>query len=60
MMGYIASQGNLDSGTIKNALVYGTLVASFCVEGFSLDRYKEINRTEIDQRLALFRKMASF
>ncbi|MDR2439892.1 MAG: PfkB family carbohydrate kinase [Planctomycetaceae bacterium] len=60
MMGYIASRGNLDSETIKNALVYGTLVASFCVEGFGLDRYKEINREEIDRRLGLFRKMASF
>jgi sugar/nucleoside kinase (ribokinase family) len=60
MMGYIASQGNLNSETIKNALVYGTLVAGFCVEGFGLDRYKEINREEIDRRLVLFRKMASF
>ncbi|MDR0337694.1 MAG: PfkB family carbohydrate kinase [Planctomycetaceae bacterium] len=60
MMGYIASQGNLNSETIKNALVYGTLVASFGVEGFSLDRYKEIDRAGIDQRLALFRKMTSF
>lgn len=60
MMGYIASKGNLDNETIKNALVYGTLVASFCVEGFGLDRYKEINRAEIDRRLDQFRKMASF
>ncbi|MDR3197920.1 MAG: PfkB family carbohydrate kinase [Planctomycetaceae bacterium] len=60
MMGYIASRGNLDSETIKNALVYGTLVAGFCVEGFGLDRFKEINREEIDRRLVLFRKMASF
>ncbi|MDR2754624.1 MAG: PfkB family carbohydrate kinase [Planctomycetaceae bacterium] len=60
MMGYIASQGNLESETIKKALVYGTLVAGFCVEGFGLDRYKEINREEIDRRLVLFRKMASF
>ncbi|MDR2115555.1 MAG: PfkB family carbohydrate kinase [Planctomycetaceae bacterium] len=60
MMGYIASQGNLNSETIKNALVYGTLVASFCVEDFGLDRYKEINREEIDRRLVWFRKMASF
>ena len=60
MMGYLASQGKLDSDTIKRALVYGTLTGSFCVEGFSLDRFKEINRTEIDKRLELFRKMASF
>ena len=61
MMGYFASQqGNLDSETIKNALAYGTIVASFGIEGFSLDRYKEINRADIDERREAFRKMTSF
>ncbi len=60
MMGYLASQGTMNSETIKKALVYGTLTGSFCVEGFSLDRFKEINREEIDKRLELFRQMASF
>lgn len=59
-MGYIASQGKMDGPTIKNALVYGTLVASFCVEGFSLDRFQEIDREEIERRVELFRTMASF
>ena len=61
MMGYIASQqGNLDGETIKNALVYGTITASFGIEGFSFDRYKEINRSDIDERRETFRKMTSF
>ena len=60
MMGYLASQGKLDSETIKKALVYGTLCGSFCVEGFSLDRFKEIDRAEIDRRLEEFRQMVSF
>lgn len=59
-MGYIASQGNLDGGTIKKALVYGTLAGGLCVEGFSLDRFQEISRSEIDKRLEQFRKMAAF
>ena len=61
MMGYIVSQqGNLDGETIKNALVYGTITASFGIEGFSFDRYKEISRADIDQRRETFRKMTSF
>lgn len=60
MMGYIASQGKLDPDTIKKALVYGTLVASFCVEGFSLDRFQEIDRAAIDKRVEEFRTIASF
>ena len=61
LMGYIASrQGSLDDTTIKNALVYGTVVASFGIEGFSFDRYKEIGRSDIDARCEMFRDMASF
>ncbi|MGL4595043.1 MAG: PfkB family carbohydrate kinase [Thermoguttaceae bacterium] len=60
MMGYLASTAHLDAESIKKALVYGTLVASFCVEGFSLDRFKEITRRDIDLRLEHFRSMTSF
>ena len=61
MMGYIALQrGNLDGETIKNALVYGTIVASFGIESFSFDRYKEIDRTDIDKRRETFQEMTAF
>jgi sugar/nucleoside kinase (ribokinase family) len=61
LMGYIASQqGSLDGETIKNALVYGTIAASFGIEGFSFDRYKEISRADIEERREAFRKMTSF
>jgi len=61
LMGYIASQrGHLDGEVIKNALVCGTVVASFGIEGFSFDRFKEISREDIDGRCEAFRTMASF
>ena len=60
MVGYLASQGKLDTETIKKALVYGTLTASFCVEGFSLDRFQEISRKDIDARLEIFRNITQF
>ena len=61
LMGYIASQhGSFDGEIIKNALAYGTIVASFGIEGFSFDRYKEISRAHIDERRETFRKMTSF
>ena len=61
MMGYIASkQGNLDGETIKNALVYGTIVASFGIEDFSFDRYKQINRNNIEERREVFLTMTAF
>ena len=38
MMGYLAAQGNFEPKTLKEAMAYGILVASFNVEDFSLDR----------------------
>ncbi|GHV09889.1 hypothetical protein AGMMS50229_20670 [Campylobacterota bacterium] len=60
MMGYIASQGTADGEVIKRALAYGTIVASFQVEGFSLERLQEITREDIENRLEQFRKMVDF
>ena len=60
LMGYIASQrGSLDAETIKNALAYGTIIASFGIEGFSFDRYKEIDRSNIEDRREAFREMTT-
>jgi len=60
MMGYLASQGNFEPQTLKAAMAYGILVASFTVEDFSLDRLQGITRTDLDSRLQQYRKMLSF
>lgn len=60
MMGYLAEQGNFEPRTLKEAMAYGTVVASFNVEDFSLDRLKGIDRSELDERLAEYRRMLTF
>jgi len=60
MMGYLASQGKFEPATLKEALAYGTIVASFNVEDFSLERMKQINRTDLDNRLKNYKRMLSF
>jgi len=63
MMGYLASDeasGRLDLAAIKRALAYGTIVASFNIESFSLERLKEISRSDIDQRLAEYADIVRF
>ena len=57
MMGYLASLDATDLESIKKALVYGTLVASYNVEDFSLDRMMQIERSDLDKRLEEFRCM---
>ena len=60
MMGYLASQDRFDAETLKTALAYGTMTASFTVEGFSLDKLKQIGREDIDARLEEYRQMLRF
>ena len=60
MMGYLAEQGNYSAHTLKQALAYGTIVASFNVEDFSLDRMKQIDRADLDNRMTQYRRMLAF
>lgn len=60
MMGYLAQQGNFDPKTLKEAMAYGIVVASFTVEDFSLDRLKRIERPDLDRRLEEYRHMLTF
>lgn len=45
---------------LKKAVVYGSLVASFCVESFSLDRLITLSRKEIEERYELFKVISHF
>jgi cytidine kinase len=60
MMGYLAEQDNFDPVTLKTAMAYGTIVASFNVAGFGLDRMHTLTRADIDERMGEYRKMLSF
>lgn len=60
MMGYLAEQDSFDAKTLKAALAYGTLVASYTVEDFSLESLKRIDRQRLDARLVEYRRMLAF
>ena len=60
MMGFLAERGEFDPKTLKEALAYGILVASFTVEDFSLDRLIKIGRSDLTQRMEEYRRMLSF
>lgn len=60
MMGYLASTGRVDLPAIKRALAYGTIVASYNIESFTLDRLMEISRADIDHRLKEFADIVRF
>ncbi len=60
MMGYLAQTDRTDFDAIKRALAYGTVVASYNIESFTLDRLREISRDDLDQRLAELATLTSF
>ncbi len=59
-MGWLAHTGNVTPGNIRTALIIGSVLASFCCEDFSLDRYKSLDLTEIRERFAAFADLVHF
>ncbi|MBN1361153.1 MAG: hypothetical protein JW993_11190 [Sedimentisphaerales bacterium] len=59
-MGYLAEAQKADFATLKTALAYGTVVASFTISDFSLNGLTAVTRAEIDERLETFRQLTSF
>lgn len=60
--GYLASlnKETFDFDDLKKAVVYGSLLASFCVEAFSLERLKQLTKKELDDRYEFFKLMSHF
>ena len=60
LMGYLCSDDSPPPGRLRRAMAYGTIVASFTVEDFGLNRLKRTERNDIDQRLETYRNMLAF
>ncbi len=56
-MGYLAAQDRIDDATVRRAVVYGSVMASFTVEDFSLNRLARLGPEEIAQRYAAFQDL---
>ncbi len=60
MMGYLATaRGSIDDN-LRRAVVYGTVVASFCCEGFGLNRTTKLKRANIEQRIRELERLTRF
>lgn len=56
-MGALASMGEVTEANLRHAMLYGSVVASFGVEAFSLERLEQLNRPELDARAQLLHDM---
>ncbi len=60
VIGYLASTGRNDEESYRRAIAYGTVLASFNVEDFSLRRLSSISREDIERRLDQLRQITRF
>jgi sugar/nucleoside kinase (ribokinase family) len=56
-MGYLASQDRLGLGYVQKAMIHGNIVASFSVEGFSVDKLRTLTPAQVRNRLREFLRM---
>lgn len=59
-MGYLANTRNAEDGVIRQAMIFGSVMASFNVEDFSLNRMKYLTYPEIERRFREFKKLCTF
>ena len=45
---------------MKNAIIYGSNLASFCVEKFGTERMENLDKKEVEERLEQFKKLTQF
>tara|TARA_B110000003_G_scaffold182184_1_gene181297 strand:+ start:8471 stop:9397 length:927 start_codon:yes stop_codon:yes gene_type:complete len=58
--GYLAKTEDISFENMKNAIIYGSNLASFCVEKFGTERMEFLQRNEVQNRLKVFKELTQF
>ena len=59
-LGYLASRSDVNDREMRRAIIFGSVLASFTVEKFSLDRLREISLADVQERYQDFRTLTHF
>lgn len=59
-IGYLSSTGDISFESMKRAVIYGSAMASFCVEKFGLERIENLTDAELEERIQLFVDLVQF
>jgi sugar/nucleoside kinase (ribokinase family) len=60
LMGHLAASGDLSPAGIRKGIVYGSVLASYTVEDFSLERLRSVTREDIERRYRQFVSLTEF
>ena len=58
--GYLAKTEDYSFENMKNAVIYGSTLASFCVEKFGTERMQTLTKDDVEYRLKDFKKLTQF
>ncbi|GEQ84960.1 sugar kinase [Patiriisocius marinistellae] len=58
--GYLAKTGDYSFENMKRAIIYGSCLASFCVEKFGTERMENLSKKEVEERLEKFQRLTQF
>ncbi len=59
-IGYLAKTDDLSEANMRRAVIFGSVMGSFAVEKFSIERLMTVTRAEIDQRMREMRRLVTF
>ena len=59
-MGHLSSTGDFSDAGLRRAIIFGSVMASFTVEGFSLDRLRHLEYNDIETRFRDFKRLTHF
>ncbi|OJW15393.1 PfkB family carbohydrate kinase [Mucilaginibacter sp. 44-25] len=59
-IGYMAKVGTINFNNMKNAIIFGSALASFCVEKFGTEKLKNLTQQEVNERVQQFVELSSF
>jgi len=60
MIGYVATKSGSIERNLRRGMVYGSVIASYCCEGFGLSRTTKLTRAQIEKRVKELREVTKF
>lgn len=60
MIGYLARTNDISYQNMKTAIIYGSTMASFCVEDFSLNNLRNLKQQQLHERIRQFEQLSTF
>jgi len=60
LTGYLAQANKTDEKTMRKAVIFGSVIASFCTEDFSINKVIKLNKKLIKERYAIFQEIRKF